>query len=984
MKKIHNVDIYVNGHLVDITSQKSLNLRINNTFASPEKIETISTEYSFSFSLPSTPNNNKIFDYANVLSKRGKFNKPYEVSIEVDHLLAFQGYLMIQSITKNDGYKCNIYVNRLNTVEDVFGDSLMSDIEKWGMEFNLSETINQRNKEVCEEGKVKDCFFPLVSYGMFQKIPKDTGFYTAKTDIDIYNNFWMENFYPSLNLLETVKRCFKYKGYEVQGDIFNDDNIKRLYMSTNLADGQDPQYNYGLALLGKVTVSTRWSNKYIYPNGDSILSTHTIQNLDEPLLSVGKDYETQQYKYNYSQFNIYNIWNDAPNSGIDYSADHNLPSNYDSSMFMETFSQDNSYLFRGNGIVAPVDGWYKIELDVKYDISDTSNESIVVDEYYVKSQADRNKLNIGTREVTLEKTFNNYFTEIQLVKNDLEHSTTRPIAPSDQLNDCFESYTNSYRYYSSAYPHEPRGIQGMITSTNPYPYGYTPPKTGMLSYDPWVNKDFIMGMCSSADCKYGAVIRNGKSWNSECADYVQSRFISQPYLGIPSVRKGSNGGRIVYLPDVPQQTTDYSSNTLPNGRPSTILQTHCINYWTNDSVTKTYEHKNYNISNSTLSFGKNVNPQTGQPSEYTECSGKIRAIVHLNKNDILQLKMLTRCLDNADSERRGDEDVKVNVEATISVEIFATDEVPVTSDIMDWDNETQMDKDLNLVNFLNKEEKMSEFISNFIKEFNLSYEQNGNTIFLNKQKISNIQRSVVDLSDRISDGDMTAEMIDYPSSIAVKYSIDTEERGFYNSVPFDDFEKPNWTEYGDYGYDIIKIVEDNQASEQSVSLKTSYNWFQDFDYRLTNSHINIPLAVIAKDEWMINGYKDEEMMKKDGYGLKRRYWFPSPTKYPSVTINNDPSQIVEIYSVLNERNNFQLSYHLPEKGKDTILSRFFNIYFDADSNYVTFKVYLTAEEYINIKNGSLIHADDDIYIVTEIKGYDPTGNNLTEIKAIKK
>lgn len=971
MKKIHNVDIYVNGELADIASQRSLNLRINNTFANPEKIETISTEYSFSFSLPPTENNNRIFGFANVLSKRGKFNKPYEVSIEVDNLKAFQGYLMIQSITRHEGYRCNIYVNRLNTVEDVFGDSLMSDLEKWGMEFNLSETINERNREVCEEDKVKDCFFPLVSYGMFQKKPKETGFYTPKTDIDRYTNMWMENFYPSMNLLKTVRRCFAHKGYEVDGDIFDDDNIKRIYMSTNLADGQDPQYNYGSPELGKVTVSTIWSNKHIYDTGTSQLATHTVQQLDEPIIRVGKDYETGQFYYNYNEFNLYNIWSDAPGvTDSHLTSENGRPTTYDSSLFMESFSSDNPYMWRDGGIVVPMDGWYKVELDVKYDINDSTNSDIKIDEYIAVQQSDRNRTKVTTHEVTLPKTWGAFFTEVQLVKNDLEHSTTKPIAPSEQLDDCFEASAKAYRYYSSCYPHEEKGSTKLPTSENPYPAGMTPPKTGMLQYDPWVNKDFIMGICSSNDCRYGAVIKNGKSWNSECVDFVQSRFNCQPYLGIPT--KQNPGGRGV-VRDMPQQTSDYMNNTLPNSVPSTQSQSQQIYH----NTSGTYETDTFNITNSTLNFSSN-----------TEAKGKIQAIVHLNKNDILQLKLLTRCLNNPDSTRSGDNDVKVNVEAKVTVEAFGTDEIPVTSDLMDWNTdireEETLDTELNLVNFLNKEEKMSDFISNFIKEFNLSYEQNGNTISLNKQKISNVKRSVVDLSDRVSEGDIETERIDYPSSIAVKYSIDTEERGFYNSVPFDDLEKPNWTTYGDYGYDTIKILDDNQAQEQSVSLKTSYNWFQDFDYKLSTPDVTIPLAVIAKDEWLINGYKDEEMMKKDGYGMKRRYWFPSPIKYPSVVINNDQEQKVDIYSVMNERNGFQLSYHLPQQGKETILSKFFNIYYDADTNYVVFKAYITTQEYIDLKNGAYVRIDDDIYIVTEIKGFDPTGNNMTEIKAIKK
>ena len=48
------------------------------------------------------------------------------------------------------------------------------------------------------------------------------------------------------------------------------------------------------------------------------------------------------------------------------------------------------------------------------------------------------------------------------------------------------------------------------------------------------------------------------------------------------------------------------------------------------------------------------------------------------------------------------------------------------------------------------------------------------------------------------------------------------------------------------------------------------------------------------------------------------------------------------------------------------------------------EVYLSADEYNRIKNGSLIHFDSDLYIPIEINGYDPSGNNPTTIKMMKK
>ena len=53
------------------------------------------------------------------------------------------------------------------------------------------------------------------------------------------------------------------------------------------------------------------------------------------------------------------------------------------------------------------------------------------------------------------------------------------------------------------------------------------------------------------------------------------------------------------------------------------------------------------------------------------------------------------------------------------------------------------------------------------------------------------------------------------------------------------------------------------------------------------------------------------------------------------------------------------------------------------SNFVTLNVYLNPQEYKAIKGGAKIRYDKDLYVISEIQGYDPSGNNLTTLKLIK-
>ena len=236
------LDIIVNGQRVDILDRSSINLRINNVVYNPTEIKSTQAEYSFSFNLPTTPNNNKIFNYANELSKVNKFKTTYNCDVYVDGVSIFTGQLIIQSIKKGF-YNVNLVNIKINTVSEIFGDMTLNELD-WKIPFNGAGSINTYNADA--NSKV---IFPLVSYGVFQKSPasstSDYNNYTSKFQIDKYNKWYYESFNPSPNLLEVVKRLFNQKGYSLQGDIFQDEVISNLYMSMNLGDDQIPNYNLG-------------------------------------------------------------------------------------------------------------------------------------------------------------------------------------------------------------------------------------------------------------------------------------------------------------------------------------------------------------------------------------------------------------------------------------------------------------------------------------------------------------------------------------------------------------------------------------------------------------------------------------------------------------------------------------------------------------------------------------------------------------------
>ena len=133
---------------------------------------------------------------------------------------------------------------------------------------------------------------------------------------------------------------------------------------------------------------------------------------------------------------------------------------------------------------------------------------------------------------------------------------------------------------------------------------------------------------------------------------------------------------------------------------------------------------------------------------------------------------------------------------------------------------------------------------------------------------------------------------------------------------------------------------------------------------------------------MIDNYKMEESMQNDGKGQRQRMWFRTIADKKKYLVDNVYNK--QIYLAIpkgTDDNGFELSY---KNKPDTLLTRFYNILSMPNSNLISVEAYLTPSEYMRIKNGAPIKVGGDIYITCEIKGYDPTGNNTTEIIAMKK
>ena len=959
--KEHYIEIYVNGNLLELESQDSLNLRFQNTIYDPEKITSTQAEYSFEFNIPSTPNNDKIFNYANNLSKLNKFRCRFDAEVYGDGTLIFEGTLTLNGF-KDKMYKCNLVSVKTYSLEDIFGDAVLTDVP-WSIPFegggNTAHTIDYYN-QVTTSGVT----FPFVSYGAFQKSPyneDDVGKdYTSKYDLDKYNRWYVESFAPSLNMLEYIKRAFKWKGYTVGGDVFRNPNLNTIFMSTNLASEQVPTYNIGNPKFGSVELST-------------VLTT-----------TPGGAY-AQELKFPY-----YMVCAKESNVTYDVEKEYNFKDIevYDMLQGSVTVARP-TYMYQPDEhiIVIPADGFYKIEMSVTASLN--TNTKFTAAQYTRYNQAEEElheedlELTPGLTEITpLEIALvRNYEDNYELIKgkNNTEYVDGNP---NDEI--AWDRYTNQ-RNWQTCYPHEDpyssdlpsekndmtfknssNRMGGQRTSSTESSsgnrmggqrtrggtidmepgrnwsymnFGYIYNDGEIMAYDQAVSEAFICGF-SSLKGGTVAVMKNGYSWSKSNATQNEAFY---PEIGYSRLYREQGTGNIE------TEQTRFNENTYIN------------------------------------------TPISRASSTDRNLTGSLSCMVYLKKNDVLELIAVHRGYHTAIGNT-------VRYSTTSNVNLKITAHSPrhyeaLKADHMNrYEAPTEFPVNLKVTDFLNKEKKVSDWMQNVIDAFNFEYIQNGNNIEINsRKKFEPLGIGMVELDNRVNSADIEAAAIEYPRSMSVRYKIDTDEHGFYISVPADHINDDDWKDYGDSGFTIVKLNDDSYVTtESNKDTQFSYTWYDNFNWFPVDSSFNqqagadptiLRIPVISKEEYMIDGYDYTESMKHDGFGLTQRFWYKPKKSDSYVYLRTYPAERVNLYLPVNSNNGLNLSYKNTEK---SLLSEYFNLTPYLSSNYVILEAYISADEYAMIKNGAAIHFDSDVYLPVEISGFDPSGENHTTIKMMKK
>lgn len=727
--------------------------------------------------------------------------------------------------------------------------------------------------------------------------------------INEYNSNGEKVMFPLVNYGAFQKKPLSTEyGYNTYSNYFMIDSSNQWFYSSfnpsfNLIELIKRMFNqYGYQLSGNILKDKNLNRLYtsIQLADDQI----PIYNLGNPLL--GKVNIKNTFSNSGKSFLVHNLsyptegFTTLQNSSATTDYNWNDINIYD--MWLDGESTvSKSYLFTkgDNSLVIPSDGLYKISLD--YTIS-LDEQSLKGDWNTASGETQVDLINLLTKDMPVE---------IQLVRNtdeDIE-LIKGPSSPSYIMGN-----RDNYVNYIGCYPHE-NAYQSKIAT--PYQSRWTTPKQTYLPKE-W-RRDVTSGhRVNNDEVFYGYMPLTKRVMCVDSA--VHSNFI----CGVTSFGNGCNGvikngyGYSSGEENKSYYNVQYYRVTETNG---SIKYTECD--W-NKSIIN-------DIPDDTLSF---IDGRT--------LKGSIHLVIWLERNDILSLKAITK------NWTLNDGNIVYTFNCTTDFTIEAYN--PVNS-VSSWNDESKFDKELSLGNFLSSNITMANFINNFIKEFNLSYQQLDSTVTINTQKLSNT-RDVVELDIK----DYKIESIDYPKAFIINYNIDTDEYGYELTVPKDKINDNDWADYGNKHQYKVNL---GGTEDSTTELLDSWCYFTTFSLNDESNQISIP--IIQKSEYIFGDY--DEMMKHDGKSLPFRYWI-KPIESEEYQLNCVGGELYRVFIPL------EVDFNLTDT--------YFN--WTKYHNYVTIDYPLLTRDYFRILKGAYVRFDKDLYRVAELQGF---GAGTTKIKLLK-
>ena len=995
-----NIQLYIEGKLCDF--DKNTYFTLQKEFQDEQELIVKEIEYSYTISIPTSDKNKQILGFIDSFDVPNKFGRVYDAELYVDEILILKGKLKFSEID-SEYFKGNLYKPASKTVSDILGDRMLNEIIPHMKPMNNMTDYSRQNNYVTNwynqvaypEMKYRDrhVCYPYILYSLpynnAQKAyEKGLDFYEQDLNYNVHT-MSADNIFPAFNVLSVLKDIFTTEGYNVQGNIFDDEKFKDLYQTFN--------YNYSDYLEKKQVpyyVSFRCSyDNYRNSNIPSTLQSATIWTDAE------RHYEDATFDGRFEYGVDDPLTTDADNVSI------NVTSN-------EQRMLTNGSSTNGKMIYVPKSGWYRIKCDGNMQYPDRGGdyESQGDKEYVGGTNCDRDNTDLS--EVPFE---------FQIKKG---FPAENPKLYS--FNSFVPCMPSSYSEVSSVLYEDRDTLLKCLDNESTRLYGKNGKTTYINDYSDFPINDFVCG------ARLGGAFFSDFTGVDGAGETMQQpeRFAHKGAgLALPDVSQQMkirevNGDKYLTLWDFnARQRKDYEERTAQ------ILVR-------KDSYSN---FEGYNVADwDTKTWNTTSNPYKityqGAANSYAATYGKyngewhINTVVWLEQGDTLYVELLMPRHIRGKYEKSGWGHRRWNgttyhinrtmVDFQFEMGIINTNKKwsPTVDEPIPEFNQIKEKKETNVNQFL-PQIKCNDYLKSFLQTFNLQLTMpNKNTFSLDYATMNNVMGNVISIDELTNIKDAEFKALDLPSTRQLSWKIDKAETGYVNGnqSPYNNQGDLPWYESGYTGGISITNESNTSGSIDKKESQWSYNWYKTIKFIPATNDINTvitmnpaPISVMGDSTtWDVD--KSSYFMT-EGEALTTtktmRFFFLSKRavdkQYDYIQFKYDetdsahldvisgmdgtkdyyaklliPSNYIETQQLDNTFRKYMLDYNNSPKNYGegeikTITDIFFNL--QVQSGYeINVPIKLSNDLYTKVNGGTLVKFNDGLYKVKQIDGHDVT------------
>lgn len=942
------LELRINNQIADIDEDTEVSL--TKEFQDESELERKQVEYSYELELPITQSNQKIFGYANDIQVKHKFYQVYNAQLYADHILVLDGKFMLTEVDK-DTFTGNLYVPSTKTLSDILGEMNLNEIMEYDIELSRLSSFQTLNEKALTSKDAYVCF----PYMLYNFTRSNFGETTPNEFVQLYeyknSTFDFANSYPAYNVCNLIKQIFKSFGYEVSGNIFNDERFTEMWMSASFdTDDYKTELNYPQYM--------RITGNYYTSRGSTIGESKTIEYIEKDS-KFSDDVKQKYYAEDILHSNMTNI--------TVYDNEHDI--------FQKSGNQGSIVIRRS--------GWYLVNFR-------NSVELLNKDEYSTD------------KVLSKTNTFANTMVEMRLVKGNARDNTNwysqfgqSPFVP--RYND--SSNQTKGKIYAAGENRNLLAWSNANTESNiRIPQNG---RTGIVhDYSNFSTSNFICGT------RYGNAADITRLFFTK--EYINpawtmfalpnpdtNRIMSYDWdngtysLPISTLKQRTSGRAkdLVHWYDLAVALVSENCYTKQEGYSTLRLFRKSTDSGGNKVATGVWEHgigassPYYIESNSAYIIPSSTTDETNTYNS----RGESNCVVYLEEGDTLNIEALTTANWIDDTKAPN---TYITFDLGLGLVSADKDWSPnnTTKTIPYYITSLRSAQTTNINKFL-PDMTCNDFLEGFMETFNLRVTKIDDKEYsINYSDLRHTSLNIVPLDDYYDPTKVTEKSVDLPSEYVFKFSVDEDEEGYVSgdNSPFNTKDEKDANEKPQY--DASKTIVNNvntTGDSEEIESKFSYNWYKTIwwtnmetykkwvdagkpNVKTIDANAKLyKVPVIADASVWDKSFEDGQDESEKTSATTRFFYLDK-----NVQLNVYTDYLLKTMYVLpkNSYNSFDLDFNsIPSYTgiEDTFFSTVMN-----PSYEIYVEMSMSNEDYARIQENTLIKLNGELFRVVKIDGHD--------------